>query len=382
MKFIITSIFIFTSFFAFGQNIELILTNLGEITPGTQTIKLSYRATTDYPDLSGRQLWSEQRITVGWQPSTGISNSGGTFSTEIINFTNLNPNFTFVNGVGPLSNSVIVYDYTDLAGISDGNLYFTVTTGQGEFSQPFMTNDVIDMFQFDYVLPAAPLKSGNPTYRLAPGEIFIDEGLQILSDIQIGTDLPNLSTGTSELLGSTSTQLPVDFISFTAKKRSGSVELSWETASEINNDYFDVERSRDGKSFEAIGKVAGHGTTTEIQNYEFIDRLPYSGKNYYRLKQVDFNGTYEYSDVRVVDFSKRGTVINIFPNPTADYVSINFDKQYQSGDIVNQAGIKIKAIPTSSDQAKVNVSDLPAGIYHIELFDGNEITTKKFIKVN
>ena len=86
--------------------------------------------------------------------------------------------------------------------------------------------------------------------------------------------------------------------------------------------------------------------------------------------------------VRVVDFSKRGTVINIFPNPTADYVSINFDKQYQSGDIVNQAGIKIKAIPTNSDQAKVNVSDLPAGIYHIELFDGNEITTKKFIKVN
>jgi hypothetical protein len=76
---------------------------------------------------------------------------------------------------------------------------------------------------------------------------------------------------------------------FYGKKAENGVLLSWETATEINNDYFDVEWSMDGISFEKIGQVQGAGTTAEIQLHEFLHKKPVNGNNYYRLKQVDFD---------------------------------------------------------------------------------------------
>lgn len=214
---------------------------------------------------------------------------------------------------------------------------------------------------------------------LAPGDVFlsdesIDPGIQYVNSAFTGT---NIATE-----GSTSQSiLPVDFNFFKARKNDETSSLlSWETATEINNDYFNVERSADGRIFETIGKVNGNGTTNLIQEYSFIDRNPHSGRNYYRLKQVDYNGAFEYSNVEVVDFSRTGT-ITVFPNPTADIVNINFDKQYKSGDIVNQAGQRVRVINTQSDNARINVSDLPAGVYNIELYDGIELKTEQFIKV-
>ena len=123
-------------------------------------------------------------------------------------------------------------------------------------------------------------------------------------------------------LGSTSetNPLPVELISFTANAQEQTVQLVWETASEIDNDYFEVRRSVDGINFKKIGEVAGNGNTVEVIRYEFTDQMPVSGISYYQLKQVDFNGEYEYSDKISVEWINSGFVagfvdVNLYPNP-------------------------------------------------------------------
>ncbi len=122
-------------------------------------------------------------------------------------------------------------------------------------------------------------------------------------------------------LGSTEdTVTPVELISFTADAQEQMVQLVWETASEINNDYFEVQRSVDGINFKKIGEVAGNGNTVEIIRYTFVDQMPVSGISYYQLKQVDFNGEYEYSDKISVEWISTGFVagfveVNLYPNP-------------------------------------------------------------------
>lgn len=179
--------------------------------------------------------------------------------------------------------------------------------------------------------------------------------------------------------------LPVNFSFFKASKQEDFSALSWQTSSETNNDYFNVERSADGKSFETIGKVAGNGTTTETQNYEFLDRTPHTGLNYYRLKQVDFNGAFEYSKIETVDF-RDGTEgdVSIFPNPSVDYVQVSLDRAYDGVRVTNQLGQLVEVLPASlyeSNQFKMDISHYSPGVYFLEARLGNEIVNKQFVKV-
>lgn len=97
--------------------------------------------------------------------------------------------------------------------------------------------------------------------------------------------------------------------------------LLWVTASELNNDRFIIEKSPDGINFFPIGQVPGHGTTSVVHNYTFNDPNPFNGYNYYRLKQVDFDGTFSYSNIILIDVSAAVVVNetrleNVYPNPT------------------------------------------------------------------
>ncbi len=116
--------------------------------------------------------------------------------------------------------------------------------------------------------------------------------------------------------------LPVEFISFSAVEQNGQIQLQWETASETNNDYFEVQKSTDGESFYAIGKVKGVGNSTARNSYSFKDITPTSGRVYYQLKQVDFDGQYDYSKmiqlyVEAVDYG-----YTYYPNPAVDYLKV------------------------------------------------------------
>ncbi len=114
--------------------------------------------------------------------------------------------------------------------------------------------------------------------------------------------------------------LPVELISFKAVAQEQTVQLVWETASEINNDYFEVLRSIDGINFKKIGEVAGAGNSSQQLRYEFVDKLPMAGVAYYQLKQVDYNGMYDYSDKVSVEWVNTGEYaafveLNLYPNP-------------------------------------------------------------------
>lgn len=125
----------------------------------------------------------------------------------------------------------------------------------------------------------------------------------------------------------TSTPLPIKLISFTAKAADNKkVNVKWSTATEMNNDYFTVEKSRDAISFENIATVKGAGNSTSVLNYSLTDEFPYQGTSYYRLKQTDFDGKYTYSNTAAIEFDNaENFAFNIYPNPTtAENINLSF----------------------------------------------------------
>ncbi|MES2730661.1 MAG: hypothetical protein V4714_02900 [Bacteroidota bacterium] len=112
---------------------------------------------------------------------------------------------------------------------------------------------------------------------------------------------------------SSNVALPVRLLSFEGKIKGRQIQLSWKTASEVDNAHFEVQRSSDAKSFEAIARVPGHGTTNDLMSYQSLDDKPQTGFNYYRLKQVDINGKSVYSHIIAVNNEQE--VVELFPNP-------------------------------------------------------------------
>ncbi len=117
--------------------------------------------------------------------------------------------------------------------------------------------------------------------------------------------------------------LPVELLQFKATPNSAikNVDLMWVTATEINNDYFVIERSTNASDWLPLDSVNGAGNSNAVLSYHYPDKNPYSGTSYYRLKQVDFNGTTEYSHIEVVNFEGL-EIISLFPNPSNGEVSI------------------------------------------------------------
>ncbi len=191
----------------------------------------------------------------------------------------------------------------------------------------------------------------------------------------ISNGLPNGDDVAIRLNGVTN--LPIELAAFDAKKTDQGVMLSWRTASELNNDYMAVERSRDGQNFREIGRVAGQGTTVEAQEYNFLDRQPYSGVNYYRLKQVDFDGAFEYHRVAVVSTSE-GNSLNVFPTLTASALNVRMDG-YAEFAILNAAGQVMKRF-SAVDFKNIDVSSLNAGVYFLQVDLGTTVETVRFVK--
>ena len=175
--------------------------------------------------------------------------------------------------------------------------------------------------------------------------------------------------------------LPVELISFQASlTQNEAVILDWSTATEINNDFFTLERSRDGVQFEEIGEVEGAGNSNQKIDYQFIDKSPYPGVSYYRLKQIDYDGKYSYSDIRSVNLVS-GQGVQLFPNPVSSGGEIelsitNSEDLNGTYTIFNTAGKTIQTGQTTNNKIKI---DLASGLYFIELRNENLQVKKKFV---
>lgn len=160
--------------------------------------------------------------------------------------------------------------------------------------------------------------------------------------------------------------LPVTWYSFEGVAKSGYNELEWKTAIEENNEGFSVERSADGMLFEEIGWVNGNGTTTDQKSYLFEDTNALEGNNYYRLKQIDYDGNFEYSEIiSVISVVETNDIqITIYPNPSVDYVQIqaSTSKADPSMQLVNVLLGQVIA-PSYQGDGRFNLQNVPAGIY-------------------
>jgi hypothetical protein len=177
-----------------------------------------------------------------------------------------------------------------------------------------------------------------------------------------------------------STPLPIELISFEGKAHGNKNILSWTTASEINNSYFSLLRSKTSNDFENIGTVIGAGTSTQSSNYSFTDLNPFRGINYYQLQQTDFNGQSSFSKtIAVNNIGNESNAFIIAPNPVADFINLfNLESNSIFQVVISNAMGEI--VVQTENTNRINVSHLSEGVYYIKIADFENSVVQKFIK--
>ena len=204
--------------------------------------------------------------------------------------------------------------------------------------------------------------------------------------------LPTVVTATACATTGSNFILPIVLTEFMGQCTNNQTTLVWQTATQINNRVFDVEKSLDGSNFSVIGTVKGAGNSTETLNYAFVDKNAKEGIAYYRLTQVDYNGKSSQSNIITVNSCAPAIApkINLYPNPAADNFNVAFTLFQTSQvtiDILNELGQVVKSIPTQSLESgiqtlTIDASNLSGGVYFLKVgIDNNPETIHKLIKL-
>ena len=187
--------------------------------------------------------------------------------------------------------------------------------------------------------------------------------------------------------------IPVELISFTSILVNGDVKLEWSTATETNNQGFEIQRRNENSEYQRIGYVPGHGTTTQIQNYSYVDSKVVSGNYYYRLNQIDFDGSFEYSDEIEVEVNGPLTFAleQNYPNPFNPSTTIHYslpNKGNVEVIVYDVLGNEVATLvneekPAGSYEvefsAKGGATNLSSGLYFYRIQAGSFVETKKMI---
>ncbi|GAA5219566.1 hypothetical protein GCM10025777_01960 [Membranihabitans marinus] len=170
---------------------------------------------------------------------------------------------------------------------------------------------------------------------------------------------------------------PIELQRFEAKASSDkTVVIEWITSSEQNNDYFEIQRSRDGLNWEKINQISGAGTTQTTQYYSTNDLRPHLGKSWYRLKQVDIDSNYTFSHTEEVNLSNITNNLSIYPNPSQDYITLSGNKiDLSQIKIFNSIGQDVSNLINIGQgvisKHVIDISALPANIYYLKI--NNEV---------
>lgn len=199
-------------------------------------------------------------------------------------------------------------------------------------------------------------------------------GLDFAADPSIISldDYPTYGTIEIELSNICAQALPIELVKFSAEmNHRAEVELTWQTATEINGSYFEIERSNDASSWKAIGQVKAIGSTSRQQFYDYVDLDPTTGRNYYRLRMVDLDGYFEYSDIKQVMVVKDSYQAAVYPTVVSRGDNLTIDLSEIDGNTV-----QVDAYDLTGNMIRLgayepgrtvltDISSLPAGMHLI-----------------
>lgn len=201
------------------------------------------------------------------------------------------------------------------------------------------------------------------------------------SEVSIQIEGPGISSRTITFPAGAA--LPVKLVDFSASATRKEVTLSWATVSEVNNDHFSIERSADGINWSSIGTVTGAGNSSTRKNYQYTDRLPLAAA-YYRLKQIDIDGSFAYSLVQFTRSQSASGAITVFPVPNAGQ-SIQFAGMTEIRNwtlsVLNNTGVLVHNTQLTSNTVQLPV--LKAGTYILQLKNqvSGEVTNLRYVQL-
>jgi hypothetical protein len=273
------------------------------------------------------------------------------------------------NSIAPVSyggksfDKRMIITFNQNAGVPDAVISSTTWTEVAQLTYYMLGNDYP---LGGYIVP-------EPASVVAQNELSSDGGL---------TTFPYLSpeAGTPVALGASNSPLPVHFVQFNAQCSPNGTKLTWSTANEKDNHYFEVQKSTDGAPWSSIGRVEGTGNSNSLQTYHFVDNL--GGTAQYRIKQVDLDGSVAYSTVVHTLCGNASLDVKLYPVPARDKLTlvVNSDKAIKTNVfVVNNNGIVVMNVPLTINKGinnfTLDVNHLSQGHYFLQ-------SNKDGVKIN
>jgi hypothetical protein len=247
-------------------------------------------------------------------------------------------------------------------------------------SEDLFNRDHVRMTKIGNINTLDPLVNGGNRSLLSPKLLSFDSNDRMFT---VGT-----SSFSSFIPHTTANDvtLPITLLDFSGRAKKAGVELSWSTASEQNNAYFEIQRSGDGREFETIGQVKGAGNSRQKLQYEYFDHSPLVGLAYYRLRQVDLDHQASYSQKIHVTVAGEGLSAKLYPNPTDGLIHLRFGTELSNRlpqvTVYDLSGRRCSSQlkPDGANEVLLDVSGLSAGTYLVEIITGANREIKMVIK--
>lgn len=297
-----------------------------------------------------------------------LNNGTAVFNTTASSFINI----TFTGGTNNLT-----FNIAPTVG-RDMNVQNSGTTANFTTTVAVVLNRDLETF-------AGTFNNTSGSSLTANRHISISSGATLCNDGSMFYGSTFTCNGTCKGNTPLSLSAPVEFVYFKGKVEKNRVILDWQTASEVNNEVFDLEHSIDGQTWRRLSSINGQGTSFELQNYTFLHNNPSKGYNYYRLKQIDFDGAFKYSDVVSIELLEPDGQfgLQVKPNPVQNgFMTINLpeiEAESISMEIFSYAGIKVQEHNLTEKEVIINVSDLFPGIYLVQLQIGGKVFLERIL---
>ncbi len=271
-------------------------------------------------------------------------------------------NFTVVLDVQPTTNVVIdLSEASDEGSVSPAQLTFT--NGNYNVAQPVTVTPADDIDQ-----------DGDQVYG-------------ITVSVNASSDATFLGVADQTVFVTNQDDenpLPLDFLSFVADVQERGIHLAWVTTNEVNVESMILQRSLDGENFTDIYSVAGSNVEDQVNTYGFLDESPIAGINYYRIRQVDFDGTFEFSYIISVFWETKDFEITMYPNPVIDQLTIAgpVNLGHVVYEIYDSRGVQVLASQETAAGSKVQVdlSELKTGTYYFLIKLGSKVERARILK--